>query len=121
MLFPQFPAQPDDSCSLAASGIGQQLPQMAMVGGSQLVFNYHLAPAARLLGLDIDHVAAHTHFPLSFRLVQLNAERFAQSVEVLKQPWREVMFLMLPEGGGVLFAQVGDGLADGHVYLLAGK
>ena len=101
MLVVEPGAEPDDDIGLEPLRVGQNLAEMAVVGGSELRLDHHRAAGAAVAAHEVGAEPPHRGLPR--QRFEIEPERVAETAEVVRhhQPGDEVGPLVLPDGGGV--------------------
>lgn len=96
VFFPEVGRKPDDRPRIGTCGVGNQLPEMVVVGDLQLVLDDQHTVVREVAPEQVDGVPAHRM--LGAVKLQVNPERNGKDVGVVQQPRRERVSFMRPDG-----------------------
>ena len=94
MLVPELLRHPDDHRGVQAGRVGQELAEVTVVRGLELVLDDRRVAGLHLLAVQIHRERADTL--LAGRELDLEADRLVELVDMIHQPGRELVRLVRP-------------------------
>ena len=94
MLLAERGRYPDDCLRFGASCVGDELPEMVVVGRRELVLDDQHAVVREVAPEEVERERSDR--VLGNRQLEIDAEHVGEDVGVLEQPGREIVSLMHP-------------------------